>query len=61
MKKVALLMAVAALFASCASDNNTNSGLLGGDSTTISADTTAIDSVVYESMVLDTTVTDSVN
>jgi hypothetical protein len=57
MKKVVLLMAVAAVFASCASDNKTNSGLLGGDSATISADTTAVDSVVYESMVLDTTST----
>lgn len=50
-------MAVTAVFASCASDNKTNSGLLGGDSATISADTTAVDSVAYESMVLDTTST----
>lgn len=57
MKKVVLLMAVAAVFASCASDNKTNSGLLGGDSATISADTTAVDSVIYESMILDTTST----
>jgi hypothetical protein len=57
MKKVVLLMAVAAVFASCASDNKTNSGLLGGDSATVTVDSTVVDSVVFESMVQDTLTT----
>ena len=61
MKKVMVLAAIAAVFASCASDNKINSGLLGGDSATISVDTTAVDSVVYESMIIDTITIDSVN
>lgn len=61
MKKVIVLAAIAAVFASCASDNKSNSSLLGGDSATISADTTAVDSVVYESMIIDTITIDSVN
>jgi hypothetical protein len=63
MKKDIILAAITAVlvvFASCASDNKTNSGLLGGDSAIISADTTTVDSLIYESMVIDTTI-DSVN
>lgn len=61
MKKVIILVAIATVFASCASESNTNSGLLGGDSAVISVDSTELDSVVYESMVLDTFTSDSVN
>lgn len=61
MKKVVILAAVAAVFASCASDNKTNSGLLGGDSATITVDSTVVDSVAFESAVQDTFTIDSVN
>jgi|LakMenE18May11ns_1017448.scaffolds.fasta_scaffold9570606_2 hypothetical protein len=54
MKKVIVLAAIAAVFASCASDNKSNSGLLGGDSATVTVDSTVVDSVVFESMVQDT-------
>ena len=57
MKKVITLVAIATLIASCASDNNTTSGLLGGDSTTITVDSTELeccDSVEFESAVQDT-------
>ena len=57
MKKVIVLAAIAAVFASCASDNKSNSGLLGGDSTTVTVDSTVVDSVVFESMVQDTLAT----
>jgi hypothetical protein len=57
MKKVIVLAAIAAVFASCASDNKTTSGLLGGDSATVSADSTVVDSVVFESMAQDTLAT----
>jgi hypothetical protein len=54
MKKVIVLAAIAAVFASCASDNKSNSGLLGGDSATVTVDSTVVDSVSFESMVQDT-------
>ena len=54
MKKVVLLMAVAAVFASWTSNNNSNSGLLGGDSATVTIDSTSVDSVAFESAVQDT-------
>jgi PBP1b-binding outer membrane lipoprotein LpoB len=57
MKKVIVLAAIAAVFASCASDNKSNSGLLGGDSATVTVDSTAVDSVAFESMVQDTLAT----
>jgi hypothetical protein len=57
MKKVIVLAAIAAVFASCASDNKSNSGLLGGDSATVTVDSTVVDSVVFESMVQDTLTT----
>ena len=57
MKKVIVLAAIAAVFASCASDNKSNSGLLGGDSATVTVDSTVVDSVAFESMVQDTLVT----
>jgi hypothetical protein len=41
MKKVALLITIATMFAAC-SNNNNKSGLLGGDSTVVSEDTTGI-------------------
>lgn len=61
MKKVVILAAVAAVFASCASDNKTNSSLLGGDSAIVTVDSTVVDSVAFESAVQDTFTTDSVN
>ena len=61
MKKVIVLAAIAAVFASCASDNKTNSSLLGGDSATVTVDSTSVDSVAFESAVQDTFTTDSVN
>lgn len=54
MKKVVLLMAVAAVFASCTPKNNATSGLLGGDSSTVTTDSTNVDPVEFESMVQDT-------
>jgi hypothetical protein len=57
MKKVVLLIAIAAVFTACQTDNNKTSGLLGGNSTTVSADSTNVDSVVFESMVQDTLAT----
>jgi hypothetical protein len=57
MKKVVLLIAIAAVFTACQTDNNKTSGLLGGNSTTVSADSTVVDSVVFESMVQDTLAT----
>ena len=57
MKKVIVLAAIAAVFASCASDSKSNSGLLGGDSATVTVDSTVVDSVVFESMVQDTLAT----
>jgi PBP1b-binding outer membrane lipoprotein LpoB len=57
MKKVIVLAAIAAVFASCASDNKSNSGLLGGDSATVTVDSTVVDSVAFESMVQDTLAT----
>jgi PBP1b-binding outer membrane lipoprotein LpoB len=57
MKKVIVLAAIAAVFASCASDNKSNSGLLGGDSATVTIDSTVVDSVAFESMVQDTLAT----
>jgi hypothetical protein len=57
MKKVIVLAAIAAVFASCASDNKSNSGLLGGDSATVTVDSTVVDSVSFESMVQDTLAT----
>jgi PBP1b-binding outer membrane lipoprotein LpoB len=57
MKKVIVLAAIAAVFASCASDNKSNSGLLGGDSATVTVDSTVVDSVAFESMIQDTLAT----
>ena len=57
MKKVIVLAAIAAVFASCASDNKSNSSLLGGDSATVTVDSTVVDSVAFESMVQDTLAT----
>jgi PBP1b-binding outer membrane lipoprotein LpoB len=57
MKKVIVLAAIAAVFASCASDNKSNSGLLGSDSATVTVDSTVVDSVAFESMVQDTLTT----
>jgi hypothetical protein len=57
MKKVIVLAAIAAVFASCASDNKSNPGLLGGDSATVTIDSTVVDSVAFESMVQDTLAT----
>jgi len=57
MKKVIVLAAIAAVFASCASDNKSNTSLLGGDSATVTVDSTVVDSVVFESMVQDTLTT----
>ena len=57
MKKVIVLAAIAAVFASCASDNKSNSGLLGGDSAAVTIDSTVVDSVAFESMVQDTLAT----
>lgn len=54
MKKVVLLIAIAAVFTACQTDNNKTSGLLGGDSTTVTTDSTNVDSVEFESMVQDT-------
>lgn len=56
-----ILAAVAALFASCVSDNKTNTGLLGGDSATITTDSAEVDSVAFESAIQDTFTVDSVN
>ena len=57
MKKVIVLAAIAAVFASCASDNKSNTSLLGGDSATVTVDSTVVDSVVFESLVQDTLTT----
>jgi hypothetical protein len=54
MKKVIVLVAIATVFASCTSNNNSNSGLLGGDSATVTVDSTVVDSVAFESAVQDT-------
>lgn len=54
MKKVIVLVAIATVFASCTSNNNSNSGLLGGDSATVTIDSTSVDSVAFESAVQDT-------
>lgn len=56
-----ILAAVAALFASCVSDNKTNTGLLGGDSATITTYSAEVDSVAFESAIQDTFTVDSVN
>lgn len=57
MKKVALLIAIAAVFTACQTDNNKTSGLLGGNSTTVTTDSTNVeccDSTEFESAVQDT-------
>ena len=57
MKKVIVLVAIATVFASCTSNNNSNSSLLGGDSATITVDSSNIeccDSTAFESAIQDT-------
>jgi len=57
MKKVIVLVAIATVFMSCTSNNNSNSGLLGGDSATVSVDSTNVeccDSIALESAIQDT-------
>ena len=54
MKKVIVLVAIATVFASCTSNNKSNSGLLGGDSAIVTVDSISVDSVEFDSAIQDT-------
>jgi PBP1b-binding outer membrane lipoprotein LpoB len=57
MKKVALLIAIAVMFTACQTDKTTSSSV-NEDSTEVLIDTTELNSVVTESMVQDSLITE---